>query len=241
MKNKHYILYLFILLSYFGVFGQNSDVSQLLLKSQQYYESQASINLLIDYKLYDAPVNGKLIDEIKGQYIRLHSGCYSKYGYMHTFSTARWYWVIDDQSKVIYVKDITKEQNSQATNFSPSLNPDNVGEYLKLYNTVKVNSLSNNEYKILISNPTKNHSPFKSIVIWLNNLGEINKLELIYQTTLREMGIEDNDNLPRMVISYQTSTAAAPSDILESNKYFTISNSQLKGIGKYQKHTIKNF
>lgn len=241
MKTKYYILHFFIILSCVGALAQNTDATRLLLQSKKYYESQPSINLLIDYKLYDDSKGGHLIDEVKGQYIKLHNGSYSRYGYMHTFSTTHLYWVIDDQSKVIYVKDIIKEQKTPIETSSPSLNPDKVGDYLKFYKTIKVSLLENEEYKIVISNPSGSYHPFRSVTIWLNKTGALSKLELVYPTTLREMGIEDSDNIPRMVVSYQTSTTTPPSDILDSNKYFTISNSQRKGIGKYQKHMIKNF
>ncbi len=240
MKKHYSIYYLLLLFLAAPVFGQSLDPAQILLTSKKYYEEKSSVNLSLIYKLYDAPSGGKIVDEIKGQYIKNAQGVFSSYGSMYIYDTEKWYWVVDEQSKTIYIKDKQNKTN-KATPSTETHAPDAIVNYLKLYKNVKAISITENESKVSLSEPLSPYSQFKNVSVWISKTGSVNKLELIYHTTLKQMGITEEDKAPRLLVEYTASQQVVPADLLDYKKYYSSSNQQFKGVGKYQTYTIQKF
>lgn len=240
MKKLHILYYIILILIAQPTYGQKLDVAQLLLQSKKHYETQTQLSLLLTYKLYNAPSGGKIIDEIKGQYIKSSLGTFSRYGFMFIYETEKWYWVIDEQEKEIYIKDKTKDVK-KAVSAIDTKSPEMVETYLKLYKKSEVKEKSGTEFQILFSEPTNPLEAFKKVAITVRKSGDVSQLSLLYNSSLKEMGIGEEDSNPLLQIQYTPSQEEIHKDLFNYTKYFTVTGNQYLGVGKYKTYSIKNF
>lgn len=204
------------------------------------YMTTASFSMSINYLVFDNHVNGNLIENKLGVFIKNNNQSYTKLLDVETIVNTKNTIVVNNEDKFLVITDTKKIELSPIQT--------NVDTLLKICKDIKVVELGTSErmYK-LIYNDDEN-SEFSQIDISINLTDHtIKKMTLFYNQSMPvdQSNYYAEEKKPRLEITYKSfkkmdGLNPTLSELFKESNYLTLNNAEYKSAQKYSRYKVIN-
>ena len=241
---SNFLFILFTIIFQLCLFAGNSPIEKIkndLKKVNAMYASTSSFSMDIQYLVFDNHINGNLVENKPGKYIKHNNINYTKMLGVETIVNAKHTIIINNEEAFLVITDTKKIE------YSPIQT--NLDTLLKLCSSIKVVEVNENErHYMILFEEDEDLSEFSQIDVYINLSNySIKKLVLFYNQTLplNQNDFYAKEKKPRVEIIYKTFNPFATLNTTQ-NKLFVESNylvpfqNSYKGNGKYLSYEVIN-
>lgn len=220
------IYFLLISAQSFAISGK-----EFLKNIRSNYEDLKSLELSINYKLYQGYLSDKVVEEYNSEYMRSESGSYRKIGDTEIISTNSQQLMIDHESNVMY---LTKSQRDNPLNID-------IKETLKFCKDIIVKDNGDTkELRLLIKDGTD--LPYAQVKVDVDKRFWISSITFYYaiQVDFSDSYYTKEMDNPRLEVSYVKLKKRwnDREDLLSLDRFIKKSNSQFKTTSLYSSYQL---
>lgn len=216
---------------FFKTYAQTAALD--IKKMNQFYLDQENLTLNMTYNFYENE-NAKVpYQSTTGVYMKSDKGLVFNVMGVKNIQSKEYKIAIDDANKVIMVGAVTKVDESIFTSNA-------IDTLVKYCAKTLQKKLANGKVRYTFNYKNLAFVPYTKSVVELNKDYSLSKMILYYKQVI-DYGQEDQESLPYLEIKYNsTSSAPIVASVFSIDKYISVKDNKIEGVGKYANYNIVN-
>lgn len=231
MMNMQKTILILCLSMFFKTYAQTAALD--IKKMNQFYLDQENITLKMTYNFYETENARAPYQSTTGVYKKSKNGVVFNVMGVKNIQNKTYKIAVDDANKVIMVGPITQIDETVFTSNA-------IDTLIKHCAKTQQKTLANGKVQYTFNYKDLGFVPYIKSVVELNKDYSLSRMVLYYKQVI-DYGQEDQESLPFLEINYNsTSMAPIVASVFNIDKYITVSDNKIEGVGKYANYNIIN-